>query len=77
MARTIARISDGNGDELGRVFFDAGWDAYGWSTPDVRGNGPFDTAEEAGEALADELERFKLGGAVDMMLRDCKRHDAA
>lgn len=42
------------GDQTGAVFFDDEWDAYGWKTEDFT-NGPYDTAEEAEEALREEL----------------------
>jgi hypothetical protein len=53
------------GEKTGTVFFDDEWDAYGWQTEDWRGplglhagttNGPFETAEEAEEAIREELE---------------------
>jgi len=73
---TIAKVAQ-DGEVFGRVFWDEGWAAFGWGTPDVPGNGPFDTAEAAGEALADELDR-KVGDAklLDVMLYRCRRHDA-
>jgi hypothetical protein len=42
------------GETGGIVFFDDEWDAYGWKTEDFT-NGPYDSAEEAEEALRDEL----------------------
>jgi hypothetical protein len=71
---TISRIST-DGGEVGRVFYDAGWQAYGWRTPGFT-NGPYETAEDAGEDLADELERFRLGAMIALMLADCRAHDA-
>jgi hypothetical protein len=71
---TISRIST-DGGEVGRVFYDAGWQAYGWRTAGFT-NGPYDTAEEAGEDLAAELERFRLGAMIALMLADCRAHDA-
>lgn len=41
-------------DKSGSVFFDEGWDAYGWKTEGFT-NGPYDTAEDAEEALLEEL----------------------
>lgn len=74
--KTVAKIGDGQGGEFGRVSWIEDWDAYACVTEDGGANGPFDTAEDAGEALADELEPFKLGGAIDAMLRKCREHDA-
>ena len=41
-------------EKSGVVFFDDDWDAYGWKTEDFT-NGPYDTAEEAEDALREEL----------------------
>jgi hypothetical protein len=49
---TLANIRVGR--RSGVVFFDDFWDAYGWRTCDFT-NGPFDTQDEAEEALRDEL----------------------
>jgi hypothetical protein len=78
MTQTIISIEDGNGGEFGSVVWVDEWAAYDWRSASYPngGTGPYDTAEEAGEALADELEPFKLGGAIDLMLGDCRRHDA-
>lgn len=42
------------GQFSGTVFFDDGWEAFGWKTESVT-NGPYDTADEAEQALRDEL----------------------
>ena len=52
---TIYTLTDSEtGDRLGAVFFDDGWDAYGWKTNGFT-NGPYDTKHAA---LADLKAEF-------------------
>lgn len=79
---TIARVIGPNASEFGKVFFDEDWGGYGWEIDDDFVNGPFETAEEAADALVEELSsrtdylrRIDLTGAIDRMVRECRRHD--
>ena len=38
------------------VFWDDGWEGYGWETEAAGANGPFNSVEEAVEALMEECE---------------------
>lgn len=42
-------------ETVGIVFWDDGWDAFGWRTDDFT-NGPYETSREAMEALRAEFD---------------------